>query len=118
MRSPDSPYDLHSAPTSCPKLAITDATAALAWAETADESAGAWLCAKYRPLVLHIAARHFGGWQAQQEIADETLKQALRVIAAESPARPGMCFSRIAVQICRERSRQLAAGTQHSSLTA
>jgi hypothetical protein len=88
------------------KLSITDATAIFAWCETGDEAAGAWLCEKYRPLILHIAGRQFPAQDARQDVADETLRRGLAAMGEGATTRSVTSwFAQIALQVCGERAR-------------
>jgi hypothetical protein len=100
------------------KLSITDATAVFAWCEMGDEAAGAWLCEKYRPLILHIAGRQFRTQDERQNVADETLRRALATMA-EGPSTRSLAswFARVALQVCGERGPGIA-GLSMLALTA
>jgi hypothetical protein len=85
--------------------ATGDLGAIVAWIERGDEEAGAWLCEKYRPLIVHIASRRFAGLEARQEIADESLRRALATVGIDH--RKGSAaglFARIALEVCCERA--------------
>jgi hypothetical protein len=114
MTAPNSRDSGAAGPTSSQaKLAITDATAASAWCESSDEAAGAWLCEKYRPLILHIAAREFRRQEICQEVADETLRRALALMSDDDAVGSlARWFARIALQVCSERSRSNPDGTE------
>jgi hypothetical protein len=85
--------------------AASDAAAILAWNESGDEAAGAWLCEKYRPLIVHIASRRFSALEARQEIADESLRRALAAVGTDhrGGSAAGL-FARVAHQVCCERA--------------
>jgi hypothetical protein len=88
------------------RLAITDLVAVTAWVETNDEAAGAWLCQKYRPLILHIAGRQFRSLEERANIADESLRRALERVTRDLPmGSVANLFARVAVQVCFERAR-------------
>jgi hypothetical protein len=94
------------------KLAITDATALYAWRESADTAAGAWLCEKYRPLILHMVSRQFASGDVRQEMADETLRRALSAPLEDlSPRQFTMFVAQIAIQVCGEYTRSAESNT-------
>jgi hypothetical protein len=98
-------------------LATGDLGAILAWSDNGDEAAGAWLCEKYRPLIMHIASRKFPGLETRQEIADESLRRALSTVGTDH--RDGSAaglFARVALEVCCERA--LAQGAALSDEVA
>jgi hypothetical protein len=88
------------------KLLITDAQAILAWADRMDEAAGRWLCEKYRPLSIVLAARYLASPIERETVADASLQEALIILAGEpfvtSAAR---CIAQVTIRTCTARNR-------------
>jgi len=88
------------------KLLITDAQAIMAWADRMDEAAGRWLCEKYRPLSIALAAQYLASPIERAMVADASLREALIILAGEPFATSAArCVAQITIRTCTAQNR-------------